>query len=209
MSRQAERQIEMQFRTWGGRRRGAGRKPGPNGPGVAHRTRPFLARRFPVHVTYRLVRGLPSARRPAIFRAMRRAFAAGRDRFGGRLCHFSVQGNHLHFVVEAADREALRRAMQGLAIRLARAINRVLGRTGKVFADRYHMRILRTPAEVRHALRYVVENRWKHRPERPDFFVEQDFCSSLAWRDSLVVPPRTWLLRSAERALGLAAGDSS
>jgi hypothetical protein len=98
--------------------------------------------------------------------------------------------------------------MQGLAIRLARAINRVLGRTGKVFADRDHMRILQTPAEVRNALLYVVENRWKHRPLRPDFFVEQDYCSSLAWRDTLVVPPRAWLLRSAERALGLATNSS-
>jgi REP element-mobilizing transposase RayT len=208
MSRAREPQLDLKFRTWGGRRRGAGRKPGPGGPGVPHRTRPALAARFPVHVTYRLVRGLPSARRPTLFREMRTAFAAGRARFGGRLCHFNVQGNHLHLVVEANDRDSLRRAMQGLAIRLARAINRVLGRTGKVFADRYHMRILRTPAEVRNALHYVVENCWEHRPVRPDFFVEQDYCSSLAWRDRLVVKPRTWLLRSAERTLGLAVDSS-
>jgi hypothetical protein len=44
----------------------------------------------------------------------------------------------------------------------------VLGRTGKVFADRYHMRILKTPTEVKNALRYVLDNRWKHNPRRPD-----------------------------------------
>jgi REP element-mobilizing transposase RayT len=128
-----------------------------------------LASRFPVHVTYRLVRRLPSARRPSLFRAIRRAFNAGREAFGGRLCHFSVQKDHLHLIVEAANREALSRALQALAIRIARAINRVLGRTGKVFADRYHMRILRTPTEVKNALRYVLDNRWKHNPQRPDF----------------------------------------
>jgi REP element-mobilizing transposase RayT len=162
-----------------------------------------LASRFPVHVTYRLVRRLPNARRPALFRAIRRAFNAGREAFGGRLCHFSVQKDHLHLIVEAANREALSRALQALAIRVARAINRVLGRKGKVFADRYHMRILKTPTEVKSALRYVLDNRWKHNPRRPEFFVEQDFCSSLAWLESAVVAPRTWLLRSAERALQL------
>jgi REP element-mobilizing transposase RayT len=127
-----------------------------------------------------------------LFRAIRRAFNAGREAFGGRLCRFSVQKDHLHLIVEAANREALSRALQALAIRIARAINRVVGRTGKVFADRYHMRILKTPTEVKNALRYVLDNRWKHNPQRPDFFVEQDDCSSLAWLDSAVVVPRTW-----------------
>jgi hypothetical protein len=99
--------------------------------------------------------------------------------------------------VEAANRKALSRALQALAIRVARAITRVLGRKGKVFADRYHMRILRTPTEVKNALRYVLDNRWKHTPQRPDFFVEQDDCSSLAWLESAVVAPRTWLLQNA------------
>jgi hypothetical protein len=80
-----------------------------------------------------------------------------------------VQKDHLHLIVEAANREALSRALQALAIRVARAINRVLGRKGKVFADRYHMRILKTPTEVKNALRYVLDNRWKHNPRRPDF----------------------------------------
>jgi len=99
-------------------------------------------------VTYRLVRRLPSARRPAVFRAIRRAFNEGREAFGGRLCHFSVQRDHLHLVVEAANREALSRALHALAIRIARAINRALGRKGRVFADRYHLRILKTPTGV-------------------------------------------------------------
>jgi len=55
--------------------------------------------------------------------------------FRGRLCHFSVQYDHLHLRVEAANREALSQALHALAIRIARAINRVLGRKGCVFAD--------------------------------------------------------------------------
>jgi REP element-mobilizing transposase RayT len=37
-----------------------------------------------------------------------------------RLIHLSVQSNHLHLIVEAADRNALGRAMRGLQIRMAR-----------------------------------------------------------------------------------------
>jgi hypothetical protein len=61
----------------------------------------------------------------------------------------------------------------------------------------------KTPTEVKNTLRYVLDNRWKHNPRRPDFFVEQDHCSSLAWLESAVVAPRTWLLQNAERALQL------
>jgi hypothetical protein len=71
------------------------------------------------------------------------------------------------------------------------------------------MRILRTPTEVKNALRYVLDNRWKHDPRRPDFFVEQDDCSSLAWLESVVVAPRTWLLQNAERALRRPPGAAS
>jgi hypothetical protein len=115
MNRAASPQLPLRFRTRGGRRPGAGRKKKP-GAGVSHARRPALASRFPVHVTYRLVRRLPSARRPAVFRAIRRAFNEGRQAFGGRLCHFSVQKDHLHLLVEAANREALSRALHALAI---------------------------------------------------------------------------------------------
>ena len=48
--------------------------------------------------------------------------------------------------------------MQGLAIRLARSLNRLAGRTGKVFSDRFHSLVLKTLREVANAIRYVLEN---------------------------------------------------
>jgi hypothetical protein len=68
----------------------------------------------------------------------------------------------LHLLVEASDRRALSRGMQGLSIRVARATNGELGRKGRVFADRYHARALTTPRAVRFALRYVLLNVHKH-----------------------------------------------
>ena len=91
----------------GGARKGAGRKPNAGKAGVSHLKREALASRFPVHVTVRLKKGLPSLRRKAEYAALREAFAKGCDRFGFRLVHYSVLGNHLHLLVEAKERQAL------------------------------------------------------------------------------------------------------
>jgi REP element-mobilizing transposase RayT len=161
-SRIRVRQHELVFRNWGGARRGAGRKPNGARAGVSHREREAFAPRFPIHVTARIRASLPSLRRDLARRALENAFADGRERFGFRLIHYSIQTNHLHLIVEAADRRALSRGMQGLSIRIARALNRLWKRNGPVFADRYHARILRSPREVRYALAYALLNARKH-----------------------------------------------
>lgn len=205
------RQHELGFRTWGGARRGAGRKP--NGPRarVPHTARPALAARHPVHVTIRVRAGLPSLRRDAPRRAIERAISFAADRLGARLVHYSIQTTHLHFVVEASDRRALSRAMQGLGIRLALALNRLWKRIGSVFADRFHSRILRTPREVRNVLVYVLHNARHHGLH----FAGVDPCSSAAgfdgWSELCASEPRsspcaraeTWLLRLGWRQHGL------
>jgi REP element-mobilizing transposase RayT len=133
-------------------------------------------------VTLKVRAGLASLRGPALFRVVRRALSAGKERFGFRLVHFSVQRDHLHLLAEAGDRRALRRGLQGMSIRVARAVNRQLGRRGKVFADRYHAHTLKTPREVLFALRYLLLNARKH--ERGPGGVPRGFidgCSSAAW----------------------------
>src|SRR5688572_2419802 len=147
---------------WGGRRKGAGPKPRGARPGVSHRARAPLAARFPVEVTMRVKPGLPSLRGLREHAALRAAIVAGCERAGFRLVHYSVQSNHLHLIVEGSCRNGLSRGLQGLAIRMARALNRLWRRLGSVFADRYHDRILRSPREVWNALRYVLNNARKH-----------------------------------------------
>ena len=130
-------QTELPFRQHGGARKGAGRKAKGDRAGVAHRQRSALAMRHPAHVTLKLRPGLPPLRRREERAAILAAFARGKDRFGFRLAHFTIQNDHLHLIAEAADRVALRRGLQGLAIRIARALNKLWQRRGKVFADRY------------------------------------------------------------------------
>ena len=185
------RQLAFRFGTWGGARAGAGRPPNGGAAGVSHLRRPVLSRHHPVHVTLRVLAGVPSLRGGAVFGKVRGALAQGQARFGFRLVHFSVQSNHLHLIAEARDRLSLARGMQGLCIRIARAANLAIGRKGRLFAERYHARSLKTPREVRFALRYVLLNARKHGRRAPGSagpthgvaplagFV--DACSSAPW----------------------------
>jgi hypothetical protein len=124
--------------------------------------------------------------------------------------HFSVQNDHIHFIVEAAERSALIHGVQGLTIRLARGINRTIDSKGRVWGDRYHSRELKTPREVRHAVVYVLMNAKKHGLATPPI----DPFSSAPWCDGIrgnvppddaspVMLPRTWLGGVGWRRRGL------
>jgi len=84
-----------------------------------------LASRYPVHVTMKLRKGMPSLRRRRESRLLFGVFAKSCERPGFRLLQFSVQRDHLHLIVEAKDRGALSRGLQGLAIRVAKGLNRL------------------------------------------------------------------------------------
>ncbi len=145
-----------------------------------------------------------------------RSFAAGCERSRFRLVH-SLQGNHAHLIVEADDRRALGRGMMAVTSRLARAVNRIARRTGSVFADRYHVRMLPTPREVHCALRYVLLNARRHAATARSAVarvVRLDPASSARWFDGwtrakpaadqpAVARGRTWLLAVGWRRHGL------
>ena len=131
-----------------------------------------------------------------------------------RVIHFSVQSNHLHAIVEALDSKALSRAMKGLCVRLARRLNRMFHRAGRVFADRYHAHVLRTPSEVRYALAYTLNNARKHgvRVEGIDRcssgsafdgWMERGARALARFVDPPVVSAHSWLLRVGWRRHGL------
>ena len=192
---------------------------------MPHTARAPFRKVLPAHVTLRLRRDLPSLRSVRIVREIERTFAAGCERPGFRLVHYSLQGNHAHLIVEAHDRETLGRGMIGLGTRLARAVNRVAGRKGGVLADRYHVRLLPTPREVHGALRYVLLNARRHAAKARagvTSSVRLDPASSGHWFDGwkhgraaadrrggalLDRPPvaraRTWLLTMGWRRYGL------
>jgi len=215
------RQLALDLREpsgWGGRRPGAGRKPAP-GASILHRSREGFGARQACHVTLKMRPEVPSLRSVRLVRELERYFAEARERGDFRLVHYALQGDHAHLIAEAKNPEALGRGMKALGARFARAVNRAFRRKGPVLADRYHLRVLRTPKEVRNALAYVLLNARRHARKASGVW-RCDPASSGRWFDGwrrrpeahpaqarLRSPPvaraRSWLLRVGWRRHGL------
>jgi REP element-mobilizing transposase RayT len=171
----------------GGWRPGAGR---PKKPGaVSHDTRPSERAEIPQHVTLRVADGVCSLAREGLMKIIRRVIRQS-QKTDFKIHEFNVLGNHLHVITTAANKDALSSGVAGLEVRLAYRLNSALSRKGKLFAQRYHARYLRTPREVRNAIRYVLLNRKHHAAEKKYARQWIDPCSSAAWFDGWTQPVR-------------------
>jgi len=201
--------------SWGGRRAGAGRKPAGERAGIRHAARAGVSCRHPAHVTLRMRADVPSLRCVELVRGFEWSLAQASERGDFRVVHYSLQSNHVHLLVEALSPAALACGMKSVGARLARAVNRVFGRVGPVLAERYHLRVLKTPREVRNALRYVLLNARRH-ASRLWGRALLDPASSARWFDGWsrgdggaegegrcpVAHARTWLLTVGWRRHG-------
>ncbi len=188
---------------------------------MAHRTREKVSRHHPVHVTIRLISGLPSLRRKRVAAMIRDALHKMLGRKGFKIVAYTIQTNHLHLIVECGSRKHLANGMKAIQVRIARGVNRLWERSGRVFRDRYHDHVLKTPSEVRRALCYVLNNHYKHGHRAA---LGLDYYASGAWFGGwrqkfevtgtegmpLHVPePGTWLLRIGWRRRGLISLDEA
>ena len=178
-----------------------------------HRQRDRIVARVPVHVTIRLRRGIPTLRQPRFVRRFRTSLSEACVRHGFRVVHYSIQRDHMHLLIEAQSNRSIACGMKSVGARIGKLANRVFERRGKVLDGRYHLRPLRTPLEVRRALRYVLLNHRHHAACR----ATPDPASSGRWFDGWrsaatppiiadvreVAPARTWLLRLGWRRHGL------
>jgi REP element-mobilizing transposase RayT len=214
------RQRGFEFRTWGGKRRGAGRKRVAARPQVPHRPRERVNARHPMLVTTRVTPEVARLRTDVMYGAIRDAAAAALkwmyEDEAFRIVHASVQGNHLHLLVEADGNRVLSRAMKGFLVSCAKRLNAIAGRKGQVFAGRFHASSLSTPRQVRNALAYVLCNFRKHGDALPGMRLDP-YSSAFAlpdwWADSAIrlrdvhapIPvalPKTWLLAEGWRRAG-------
>jgi REP element-mobilizing transposase RayT len=228
MGRARKRHVQQElFPKHGGKRKGAGRPPKGERSSEPHKRRAVLKKSEPVHVTVRVVDTLAALRQRDAYRAIRRAMLKVYDREVFHIVVASIQGSHIHFLVEAHDRMALARGMQSLHISAAKHINRALSkrrkqrRRGRVFSDRYHVEIIRSRRQARHVLSYVLNN-WRrhgeHRVKELRGFAIDPFSSAVSfdgWREPIEVSwpptyeplpvwkPATWLLTTGWRMYGL------
>ena len=141
-----------------------------------------------------------------MYQAMREAtvVAAVHERI--RIVHISLQRTHVHLLVEAENAGALARGIQGFMISAARNVNTVLGdgirrRRGRVFADRYHLVIAKTPRHVRNLIAYVLLNWRKHKEDQqglPSTWLVDPFSSGISFPDWKEMEDRDtmWPLRA-------------
>ena len=228
MGRGKGMQAAFQFRTWGGARKGAGRKPASRRRRVPHRRREVLKPRWPVHVTLRCVRDVGRLRKFKLYQRLREAMVGAGARADFSICQYSVQGDHIHLVCEARSERALANGMRSLENRITKKFNKLLDREGSAFDGRYHARILKNPRSVRHAVGYVLLNGRKHGEHLgqascwtgvwPGVWIDP-FSSAFyfdGWKGRPdgrlgepprgpppVAPPKTWLLAVGWRRAGL------
>src|ERR1051326_1304043 len=173
MSRARKHHVQqlLPFRRRGGKRKGAGRPKKGYRASERHKRREPLPARCPAHVTLRVDNTLDGLRKRHAYDAIRQALPSTFRRSDFRICQITLQRDHVHLIVEASDARALARGMQGFEIPAAHLLNAAVSkkrgylRRGRVFSDRYHAHILRTPTEVRRALTYVLNN-WRHHSEQ-------------------------------------------
>ena len=190
----------------GGKRRGAGRRPAGLRARQAHAARPQFRPYHALHVVLRVVPEVRSLRRRNMYQAIREATITAARGELIRIVHVSLQRDHVHLLVEAKDKDALARGMQGFLISAARNINRELGqgdlrRRGKVFADRYHLKVITSPTQARHALAYVMNNWRKHGEDRaglPSTWLVDPFSSGIVFPDWLELQGQPWLWKIRE-----------
>lgn len=213
----------------GGKRRGAGRPPNGARAGSPHKRRETFKASEPLHVVLRVMAVMGALRKREMYRALRWATVVIAKHEDVRIIHLSIQQTHVHLLVEAQNKRALARGMKAFQISAAKLMNAALGwevrRRGKVFADRYHAEVIRTPRQARHALAYVLNNWRKHREDRGEsarnWLVDpfSSGCSFTGWKqlehrdfmwkvpatyDPMIVwLPKTWLLQSGWRRYGL------
>jgi REP element-mobilizing transposase RayT len=218
-------QRSFKFRTWGGKRAGAGRKQVNERKSQPHRTRPPVRPNEAVHVSMRVAPELSRLRRRDGYHAVRKAMQVVLPRTDFRIVHASIQANHVHLLAEAESKDALARGVQAFQISAARKLNQAESarrgrvRRGPVFPDRYHAEVISTPRQARHALAYVMNNWRRHKEDRAPHarqWILDPYSSAISFKgwterswdppasyDPLpVCAPQTWLLREGWKRAG-------
>jgi putative transposase len=150
----------MLKKSHGGKRRGAGR-PRVHSKGVAHRSREYVSTKNPLHINFKVVKGIPNLRNKAILKILKRAIINSR-RFNITILHWSLQSNHVHLIVEAPNNIVLTKGMKSLLITFAKRLNSYHKRKGPAQRARFHLHVLKTQYAIRNAINYVKRNYLDH-----------------------------------------------
>ncbi len=173
------KEVVMQTRlrlnggSWGGLRENSGRRR-INSRGVSHRNREKVSLRTPLHINFKYK---SHVRNKNTLKLLKRAIQNAR-KHGLQVLHFAFEVNHIHLIVCAHNNESLTRAMRSLTITFAKGLKR-----GRIQLERYHLHVLKTAREVKHAIHYVLFNRQKH--EKGTYSAVDEYSSLLSLENVL------------------------
>lgn len=188
--------INLDKGTRGGRRNGSGRKR-LHSPGVSHKGREKVSGRTPLHINFKYRCFIKNKQ---CLKLLKRAIINSR-RQGLRILHYSMQTNHLHFIVEADSNKILTKGMRSLTITFAKGLHK-----GRVQLERYHLHVLRTLKETTNAIRYVLFNQQKH--EKGTYSKIDEYSSLMSHKDVLKVIRNFALKKKMTVIVGRRKSDS-
>jgi hypothetical protein len=85
--------------------------------------------------------------------------AANHEAF--RVLHFSLQRDHVHLLVEADGSLGFRRGVQGLAVRLAKAVNRLLAPSARFFDGWRNVVAVKVAGPIARARTWLARVGWR------------------------------------------------
>jgi len=178
---------------------------------IYHHSRPHLLSGKPVHVTIKTDKNIiPNLRNKILYKEIRASFKRARL-LGIRIIHFTVQRDHIHFLIEAQNKKQLGQSMRALSISLTKRLSRVLAKKIKALKTRYHLHILKSLKEIKNVANYIQNNGKKHRVvlnkdfysshiSPQDFDPTEPFLKFLEDLKAVLSFPRFWATRKCLKA---------
>lgn len=176
--------------THGGRRPNSGKKR-KHSPGVSHKGREEIKPIYPLHVNFKYNTYIKSE---AVFEIFIKSLRNARSH-GIFILQYSIQSNHIHLIIEAESNSHLETGMRSLTSTMVKLIQSLKHITGPIQIERYHLHVLKTPAETLNAFNYVIYNEHHHTGlQRPNQYSSINGFLELD-------EPKCWLAKKATASL--------
>lgn len=137
-------------------------RPAIHDKGIRHIAREIIKKSTSLHLTIKVRENKADIKNKQVLKILH--YAIRRSRIKGlRIIHYTLEYNHIHLLVEAADKQTVHQGMQSFGITFAKKINAIKRLKGTVYKHRYHLRKINSPRELKNVLYYIFNNGIHHK----------------------------------------------
>jgi REP element-mobilizing transposase RayT len=137
-------------------------RPAIHDSGIRHTRRFRLKKPSSLHLTIKVKENKADIQNKRILKTLHYAIRRARLK-GLKIVHYTLEYNHVHLLVESVDNKILHKGMQAFGITIAKAINKIKRTKGAVYKNRYHLRVIDSPRQLKNVLHYIFSNGVKHK----------------------------------------------